>query len=120
VRLRGARVVDLRAALWAADALRAVRRGLAAGEARRVAIRRAPGLPADAVRGVEAVLRRRRSTCLEAALVRQRWLEAQGVPCDVVIGVTSPSSGFRAHAWLEEPGRPVAMAGHVEIARLEP
>jgi len=26
------------------------------------------------------------------------------VPRDVVIGVTAPSEGFAAHAWLEEPG----------------
>lgn len=69
---------------------------------------------------MEAILRRGGATCLEAALVRQRWLVAQGLACDVIIGVTSPSSGFRAHAWLEEPGRSVVMAGHVEIARLAP
>jgi hypothetical protein len=63
-----------------------------------------PALPASAVRGVEVLLRVARPSCLEAALVRQRWLRAHGVACDVVIGVTAPSQGFRAHAWVEYPG----------------
>jgi Transglutaminase-like superfamily len=92
---------DLRAAWWAFRCLRNVRQSLAAGHTDvRVSL---PMLPAGAVRGVDAVLRRARPTCLEAALVRQRWLRAQGVMRDVVVGVTAPSVGFRAHAWLEDP-----------------
>jgi hypothetical protein len=93
---------ELRAAWWAHRALRDVRRNLAAGQ---VEVRLAPAaLPATAVRGVEAVLRRSGATCLQGALVRQRWLRAQGVTRDVVIGVTAPSDGFTAHAWLACPG----------------
>lgn len=99
---RRPRITELRAAWWAYRCLRNARTRLAAGHTDvRVA---PPVLPAAAVRGVDALLRRARPTCLEAALVRQRWFRAQGVPRDVVIGVTAPSEGFAAHAWLEEPG----------------
>jgi hypothetical protein len=50
---------------------------------------------------VLAVVRRRPSTCLEKALVLQRWEADHGAAADVVIGVKGPSDGFRAHAWLE-------------------
>ena len=49
---------------------------------------------------VRLVLRTARATCLEECVVRQRWLAAAGVPSELVVGVTSPSDGFRAHAWL--------------------
>ena len=55
----------------------------------------------EARRGVEALLRRRRHTCLEAAIVRQHWLDAHDVHRDIVIGVSRPPDGFIAHAWLE-------------------
>ena len=42
-----------------------------------------------------------RSTCLETALVRQARAAGAGVAVDVVVGVTAPASGFRAHAWLD-------------------
>lgn len=97
---RRPRIADLRAALWTVRALRAARRTLRAGHVQALPTA-PPPLPAHAIRGVEAVLRRRPATCLEAALVRQRWLASHGVLCDVVIGVTSPREGFRAHAWLD-------------------
>jgi Transglutaminase-like superfamily len=107
-------ISDLRAGWWAYRCLRNVRRRLAAGEPG-ICVP-PPRLPAAAVRGVEAVLRRARPTCLEAALVRQRWLAAHGVLRDVVVGVTAPSDGFRAHAWLEDPSEawthPNAATGH--------
>jgi Transglutaminase-like superfamily len=97
---RHLRISELRAAWWAYRCLRNARHRLAAGH---TDVRlNPPALPATAVRGVEAVLWRARPTCLEAALVRQRWLRAQGVMRDVVVGVTAPSDGFRAHAWLED------------------
>jgi transglutaminase superfamily protein len=112
------RAADLRAALWAARALRQARRRLAEGQTRQIRLHPPPTLPASAVRGVEAILRRRRHTCLEGALVRQRWLAAHGVKCDVVIGVTAPSAGFSAHAWLDRGDAPAPARPHVEIARL--
>ena len=78
-----------------------------------------PPLPPSAIRGVEALLRRRPSTCLEAAFVRQRWLSAQGDARMIVIGVTAPSSGFLAHAWLLGDNDPSA-DGYRELTRLEP
>jgi hypothetical protein len=78
-----------------------------------------PRLPPAAVRGVEALLRRRPNTCLERALVRQRWLTAQGDPRTIVIGVTAPTKGFEAHAWLLDDEDPSAQAFY-ELTRLEP
>jgi hypothetical protein len=93
-----------------------VRRRLAAGDTH-VNVS-PPVLPAAAGRGVEALLRRAKPTCLEAALVRQSWLRAHGVLCDVVIGVTSPRDGFKAHAWLEDPRQPAAPHPWRELTRL--
>jgi hypothetical protein len=116
VRRRPPRICELRAALWAHRCLRDARLRLAAGHTDvRIA---PPALPAAAVRGVEAILRRAGATCLEAALVRQRWLRGQGVQRDVVIGVTAPSDGFRAHAWLADPNEPAAHQPWHELTRL--
>jgi Transglutaminase-like superfamily len=65
-----------------------------------IVVRRPPPLPPHAGRGVDAVLRRVPSTCLERALVLQRWLAEHGTQKDVVIGVTG-ASDFGAHAWLD-------------------
>jgi hypothetical protein len=46
-----------------------------------------------------------RATCLETALVRQARAAAVGTAADVVVGVTAPARGFRAHAWVD--GDPV-------------
>ena len=113
---RPPRICEVRAAWWAYRALRDARRNLAAGHTE---VRLAPpALPPTALRGVDAVLRRSRPTCLEAALVRQRWLRAQGVMRDVVIGVTAPSDGFSAHAWLEEPGKSTPRQPWHELTRV--
>jgi hypothetical protein len=51
---------------------------------------------------VSALLRRRpSSTCLERALVRQRWLASHGSRRDVVIAVQAPDDAFQAHAWVD-------------------
>jgi hypothetical protein len=113
---RPPRICELRAGWWAYRCLHDVRRHLAAGRAE-VGLA-PPAVSAAAVRGVEAVLRRARPTCLEAALVRQRWLSAHGVRRDVVIGVTAPSEGFRAHAWLEDPTVATANRPWHELKRL--
>ncbi len=47
------------------------------------------------------MLRRMGVTCLIRAVVVQAWDEAHGRPRDLVVGVTAPSKGFQAHAWLE-------------------
>jgi hypothetical protein len=106
----------VRAAWWAYRCLRDTRRRLADGHTD-VSLA-PPALPAAAARGVEAVLRRAGPTCLEAALVRQRWLRAQGVLRDVVIGVTAPRDGFKAHAWLDDPRQRTAQQPWRELTRL--
>jgi hypothetical protein len=50
---------------------------------------------------VAGVLKRAGASCLVRSLVLQRWHATHGTRRDLVIGVTSPASGFRAHAWLE-------------------
>ena len=65
------------------------------------------------------MLRRRKHTCLEGALVRQRWLAAHGEPRAIAIGVTAPSQGFTAHAWLVGEEDAQAPVFH-ELTRLEP
>lgn len=112
-------LASLRAAWWAARALRTARQALARGEVRNIELPGAPRLPASAMRGVEALLRRRRATCLERALVRQRWLIAHGEPRAIAIGVTAPSRGFTAHAWLVGEDDPQAFAYH-ELTRIDP
>jgi len=92
---------DLRAAVWAQRTLRRARRQLRAGRVTGVALPPPPRVSAAARRGVEGLLRRRRHTCLEAALVRQRWLAGHGMQRAIVIGVSSPRDGFIAHAWID-------------------
>ena len=95
-------LATLRAAVWTARALRAARRQLGDGEDPRVLdLPAVPEVPPTAVRGLGAVLRRTRSSCLAQASVRQRWHAAHGDPRDLVIGVKPPADGFGAHAWLE-------------------
>jgi transglutaminase superfamily protein len=112
-------LASLRAALWARAALRTARRELAQGEIRNIELPVPPALPASAFRGVAAFLRRRKHTCLEGALVRQRWLAVQGDPRAIAIGVTAPSQGFTAHAWLVGEEDAQAPIFH-ELTRLDP
>jgi hypothetical protein len=91
----------LRAALWAWRSLRRAERDLRRDGLDGARVPPPPRLPASARRGVLAVLRRRPSTCLERALVLQRWEAAHGAGSDVVIGVPGHSEDFVAHAWLE-------------------
>jgi hypothetical protein len=94
-------VATLRAALWAWRSLRRAERDLRRRGLDGARVPAPPRLPARARRGVLAVLRRRPSTCLERALVLQRWEAAHGAGSDVVIGVPGHSEDFVAHAWLE-------------------
>lgn len=109
---------EVRAARWADRALRHVRRELAAGRTP-VQTPEPPSLPPAARRGVEALLRRRHHSCLEGAIVRQRWLVAHAIHRDVVIGVTSPSDKFAAHAWVDGE-EDVPAAEYLELTRLTP
>jgi len=109
-------LATLRAAWWTQVALRRTRRTLRTSPVTDVVVRRPPRLPDHAGRGVHAVLRRVPNTCLERALVLQRWLSEHGFDKDVVIGVTS-AHDFRAHAWLD--GETVDEQFH-ELTRLRP
>jgi hypothetical protein len=108
----------VRAAAWAFVALRRTRRDLAAHGLDGARVAPPPRLPASARAGVLAVVRRRPSSCLERALVLQRWEGDHGAGGDVIIGVVGPSDGFRAHAWLETmpDGQPDAFH---ELLRLQ-
>jgi hypothetical protein len=111
------RIDEIRAALWAARALTHVRRQLADGRMSALELPRPPALPLGAGRGIEAFLRRRSHSCLEAALIRQRWLAAHDDHREIVIGVTSPHERFRAHAWID--GDPSATGrDFTELTRL--
>ncbi len=91
---------NLRAALWTVITLISIRRQLRRGRVDQVTLRCPPSLPPTASRGVYGVLRRRRNSCLERALLLQAWYASQAHRRDVVIGVTAPQD-FMAHAWLE-------------------
>lgn len=93
-------LATLRAAWWTFASLRSTRKALRSRPIGDIVVGRPPRLPAHASRGVHAVLKRVPNTCLERALVLQRWLAEQGVERDVVVGVTGRQD-FRAHAWLE-------------------
>jgi Transglutaminase-like superfamily len=108
----------LRAALWALRALQAARRQLREDGLRDLRVPAPPRLPESAARGVRLVLRRRTHTCLEEALVLQRWLATRGVARDVIVGVRSPAD-FGAHAWLDGDLAP-AQAGYLELVRVGP
>lgn len=94
----------MKAGLWTIHALYVTVRRLRTRPIEQLRVPRAPSLGLDATRGVDVVLRLTRATCLQASVVRQRWYAEQGVVRDVVIGVTSPRTSFKAHAWLEGPG----------------
>ena len=94
-------LATLRAALWTHGALRRTKRELARRGLEGTQVSPPPPLPAHARRGVMAVIRRKPNTCLERALVLQRWEASHGAASDVVIGVPGRSDDFVAHAWLE-------------------
>jgi hypothetical protein len=104
----------LRGAWWAVRAVRGVRRQLAYRRHDEIVVPAPPRAVPGADRGVHAVLRRLRPSCLERSLVLQRWLAARGDRRAVVIGVEASGGRFRAHAWLE--GEPAP--GFQELTRV--
>jgi transglutaminase superfamily protein len=95
------RIPAVRAAIWTLRAVGLARRQLRRHGMAQVDLPAPPAVPETAFRGVLAALRRRPASCLERALVLQRWHAAHGRPLDVVIGVAGSSRDFRAHAWLD-------------------
>ena len=90
--------------LWTFCALRRARRQLAAGPLADLDLAGPPTAGGGGSRTVERVLAHRGATCMEAAVVMQRWLAGRGISRDRLIGVSAPGSGFHAHAWLEGGG----------------
>ncbi len=117
--MRRFHIATLRAALWTFFALGRLRRHLRRGGLATARVAPPRTFSSGATRGVTGILRRRKATCLERALVLQRWYAVQGNPRNVIIGVKAPSEGFAAHAWLEgdpaETGAPFR-----ELHRLPP
>jgi hypothetical protein len=113
-------IADARAAWWTWRALRRARSQLRAGAVRDVQVPPPPPLPERAARAVRLILRRQEPSCLERALVLQRWLLAHGVPRDVVVGTEGGvRGGFAAHAWLDGEAQPEGRR-YVEMIRLAP
>lgn len=110
---------DLLAALWALRSLRAARSRLAAGELLGIELPDPEPRALSGRRGVKAALWLGRASCLEGALVRQRFSAARGDRRDVVIAVSSPSEQFGAHAWLDGE-RDAKLPGLHELTRLVP
>jgi hypothetical protein len=106
-----------RGALWARRAVRDARRQLRDGHLNDLSIAPPHGLPPSADFGIHAVLRRLPATCLERAVVLQRWRTAQGDPREIVIGVLRGEDEFQAHAWVEGEGDRLASA-YEELMRV--
>lgn len=96
---------QIRAAAWATRMRLIAGRRLRRHDVGELQLPAAPRLGLEATRGVHVAMRLTRATCLERSAVLQRWYASHGVARDLVIGVTAPSTGFRAHAWLEAPGQ---------------
>ncbi len=111
-------VASWRAAWWTVAQLRQVRRRLRR-DGFRTTVPDPPALPVRAERGVRAVLRRRPSTCLERALILQKWLSVHGDRRDVVVGVAASAGNLRAHAWLDGESTETG-ADYDELLRLPP
>ena len=109
----------LRAAWWTLRAVRRAHAELPKKGVGPVDLPKVPNVGDPAGRGVLAVLNRRSDTCLVRATVLQAWAAAHGRPRDIIIGVTSPKEGFRAHAWLDgDP--PCHDEGFLELTRRSP
>ena len=120
--MRLARLADpgaWRGVVWAGRAVRQTRRDLREGSIDELSVEPPVGLPATADAGIHAVLRRLPSTCLERAVVLQRWRTAQGDPREIVIGVMRDADEFKAHAWVEGEGDVLAPAFQ-ELLRVAP
>jgi hypothetical protein len=102
--------------LWALAAIAAGRRSLRR-DGLAATVFGPPVANAAAGNGVLVVVDRLEPTCLERALVLQRWLAARGHDHEIVIGVRRGEDlGFEAHAWLA--GEVLGTDGFEELRRL--
>ena len=111
---------ELRGAVWALRAVRSARRQLRSTGYAGIVLPPLPPRPRASARGVRLVLRRLSATCLERAVVLQRWRAAQGDPRDVVVGVLGAGDCFRAHAWLDDEEPSDDLAAYRELLRIHP
>lgn len=108
-----------RAIWWAQRAASRTKADLAASTLDELVVLQPPALPTGCRRWVATTLRVRRDSCLVRSAVLQTWDASHGRPRDLVIGVTAPAAGFKAHAWLD--GEPASVsAGYVELTRRPP
>lgn len=117
--MSGVGFTTLRALWWAERTARQVRRDLAGRGLDDLVITLPPPLPRSDRRWVAALLRIRRRTCLVRSAVLQAWDAAHETPRDLIIGVTAPSEGFKAHAWLEGDAASASL-GYSELTRRPP
>lgn len=109
---------ELRAALWGLRSARLTKRQLVKGGLQAdIQLPAVPTVPRTAERGVKGVLRRIDATCLVRAIVLQRFRARFGESVDVIVGVTAPRTGFKAHAWLDGE-EPCHDEGFAEMVRL--
>ncbi len=109
-------VSSMRALWWAQRAIHQARRDLPRKGLDDLVVVPPPPLPTGVRRWVVALLRVRRQTCLIRSVVLQAWDASHGRRRDLVIGVTSPREGFKAHAWLEGDSES-SFCGFSELSR---
>ena len=111
---------ELRGLAWAYRSVRSARRQLRRTGLTGIVLPPLPPRPAEAARGVRIVLRRLPATCLERAVILQRWRASQGDPRDVVVGVRGTGDSFRAHAWLDDEEPSEGEDVYRELVRIHP
>lgn len=112
-------LTDLRAGLWTLRCLAQCRRQLGRRDVREVVLPLSHSIDRSGARAVNRMLRGRQNRCLPDALIAQAWRADHGQEVDVIIGVTAPSAGFTAHAWLADAPEGASL-GHDAIFRLPP
>lgn len=115
--LRGSSAV--RTIWWAFRAGHRARCQLGDGNLGDLSLAAPPQVHGSCRRWVEATLLARNDSCLVRSAVLQAWDAARGERRDLIIGVTSPSEGFQAHAWLEGDGEGTEL-DFVELTRWSP
>lgn len=104
--------------IWGVRAIRTARSQLRPGGLS-VSLPRPSTASTTGIRGVRLASRVLRATCLERAMVMQRWYQAMGSEVAVVIGVASTEGATVAHAWLEGEERTESWP-YVEMTRVPP
>ena len=111
---------ELRGVVWALRSVRAARHQLRRTGYQAISLPRVPSRPEASARGVRIVLDRLPATCLERAVILQRWRASLGDPRDVVVGVVGTGEEFRAHAWLDDEQPADDVTAYRELVRIHP